>query len=112
MGIVVASERYEKSEPVNLGAGFEILIRDLVPLVARLCRFQGDIVWDTTKPDGQPRRGLDISRAKSLLGWTPKRSIEDAVRDLCRAFKSGKIPDSFDDQRYFNVRSVKAMALK
>src|SRR5512138_2050939 len=58
-GICDATERYGKSEAVNLGAGFEIEIRDLVPMIARLCRFEGEIVWDHTKPDGQPRRMLD-----------------------------------------------------
>src|SRR5215208_10329 len=68
-GIVTAAERYEKSDPVNLGAGFEIKIRELVPLVARLCRFEGEIVWDETKPNGQPRRMLDTSRALQEFGW-------------------------------------------
>ena len=63
--IVEAAEKYDKSEPVNLGAGFEIKIGDLVPLVARLCRFEGEIVWDAAKPDGQPRRMLDTSRARA-----------------------------------------------
>src|SRR5438067_3116113 len=53
--IVAAAERYDKSDPVNVGAGFEIKVRDLVPLVARLCRFEGKVVWDTSKPNGQPR---------------------------------------------------------
>ena len=67
-GSSTAAERYDKSEPVNLGAGFEIRIRDLVPLVARLCRFEGEIVWDASKPDGQPRRMLDTSRAERSSG--------------------------------------------
>ena len=66
----------------------------------------------TTPSDDNRSYHVSSKKIADVLGWTPKRSIEDAVRDLCRAFKDGKIPDSFDDQRYFNVRSVKAMALK
>lgn len=66
----------------------------------------------TTPSDDNRSYHVSSKKIAEVLGWTPKRSIEDAVRDLCRAFKDGKIPDSFDDQRYFNVRSVKAMALK
>ncbi len=80
-GIVAASERYEKSDPVNLGAGFEIRIRELVPLVARLCRFQGDIVWDPTKPNGQPRRMLDTSRALREFGWKARIGFEEGLRE-------------------------------
>jgi len=80
-GIVAASERYGKSDPVNLGAGFEIAIRDLVPLVARLCGFRGDVVWDTTKPNGQPRRMLDTSRALSEFGWKARIGFEEGLRE-------------------------------
>jgi GDP-L-fucose synthase len=80
-GVVAAAERYEKSEPVNLGAGFEIKIRDLVPLVARLCRFEGEVVWDHTKPDGQPRRMLDTSRAERELGWKARIGFEEGLRE-------------------------------
>ncbi|WP_242360390.1 GDP-L-fucose synthase [Anaeromyxobacter sp. SG17] len=80
-GIVEAAEKYDKSDPVNLGAGFEIRIRDLVPLVARLCRFDGDIVWDTSKPDGQPRRMLDTSRAEREFGWKARIPFEDGLRE-------------------------------
>ncbi|WP_242371194.1 GDP-L-fucose synthase family protein [Anaeromyxobacter sp. SG26] len=80
-GIVEAAEKYDKSDPVNLGAGFEIKIRDLVPLVARLCRFDGEIVWDTSKPDGQPRRMLDTSRAEREFGWKARIPFEDGLRE-------------------------------
>ncbi len=79
--VVAAAERYDKSEPVNIGAGFEIRIRELVPLVARLCRFQGEIAWDATKPDGQPRRMLDTSRALRELGWKATTPFEDGLRE-------------------------------
>jgi GDP-L-fucose synthase len=86
-GILDACERYDKSEPVNLGAGFEIKIRDLIPLVARLCRFEGEIVWDTTKPDGQPRRMLDTSRALREFGWKAKIPFEEGLRETIAWFE-------------------------
>ncbi|MFL5359714.1 MAG: GDP-L-fucose synthase family protein [Myxococcales bacterium] len=86
-GIVAAAERYEKSEAVNLGAGFEIKIRDLVPLVARLCRFQGDLVWDATKPDGQPRRMLDTSKALREIGWKARTSFVDGLKETVAWFE-------------------------
>ena len=86
-GIVDAAERYDESEPVNLGAGFEIKIKDLVPLVARLCRFEGEIVWDSTKPDGQPRRMLDTSKALREFGWKAKIPFEDGLRETIAWFE-------------------------
>jgi GDP-L-fucose synthase len=68
-GIILATERYNKSEPVNLGSGFEISIKGLVELIAELAGFEGEIRWDTSKPDGQPRRCLDVSRAKEEFGF-------------------------------------------
>jgi nucleoside-diphosphate-sugar epimerase len=62
--------------PINLGGGAEIAIRDLVGRVAAACGFTGRIAWDTSKPDGQPRRGLDVSRARELLGWRPERDFD------------------------------------
>ena len=79
-GIVLATERYEKSEPVNLGAGFEISIRDLVTLIAKLTGFTGEIQWDATKPDGQPRRCLDTSRAKEEFGFAAKTTFEEGLK--------------------------------
>jgi GDP-L-fucose synthase len=79
-GIVLAAERYDGAEPVNLGAGFEILIRDLVELIARLMGFDGTIRWDPAKPDGQPRRCLDTSRAERLFGFRATTSFEDGLR--------------------------------
>jgi GDP-L-fucose synthase len=89
-GIVTAAERYEKSDPVNLGAGFEIKIRDLVPLVARLCRFDGEIVWDATKPDGQPRRMLDTSKALREFGWKARIGFEDGLRETVEWFERNR----------------------
>jgi GDP-L-fucose synthase len=89
-GVVLAAERYEKSEPVNLGAGFEIRIRELVPLVARLCRFEGEIVWDPSRPDGQPRRMLDTSRALKEFGWKARIPFEEGLRETVEWFEKNR----------------------
>ena len=76
-GIVLAAERYDSPEPVNLGTGEEISIRKLAALIAELTRYEGEIVWDASKPNGQPRRRLDVSRAENLFGFrasTPLRN--------------------------------------
>ena len=79
-GILLATERYNESEPVNLGSGMEISIKDLVHLIARLTGFEGKIVWDTSKPDGQPRRCLDTSKAERLFGFKAKTPFEEGLR--------------------------------
>jgi GDP-L-fucose synthase len=79
-GIRLAAEKYDGPEPVNLGAGFEITIKDLAGLIARLMDFHGEIVWDHTKPDGQPRRMLDVSRAEALFGFRARTKFEDGLR--------------------------------
>jgi GDP-L-fucose synthase len=78
--IALAAELYEGADPVNLGAGFEIAIRDLVTLIARLAGFRGEIVWDTSKPDGQPRRMLDTSRAAAAFGFRATMDFEEGLR--------------------------------
>ncbi len=78
-GIVRAAEHYNKSEPVNLGSAFEISIKDLSELIARLVGFTGRIVWDTSKPNGQPRRKLDTSRAAQEFGFQSTVSFEDGL---------------------------------
>ena len=79
-GIILATEKYNKSEPINLGAGFEISIRDLVKLIAKLIGFKGKIIWDKTKPDGQPRRCLDTSRAAKEFGFKAKTPFEEGLK--------------------------------
>jgi GDP-L-fucose synthase len=79
-GIVLAAEKYDGREPVNLGAGFEISIRDLVSLIAKETGFSGEIVWDSTRPDGQPRRGLDVSRAAELFGFRARTDFVEGLR--------------------------------
>jgi len=91
--IVLATERYDKPDPVNLGAGAEISIKDLVGLIARLTGFQGRIVWDTTKPNGQPRRCLDTGRAEREFGFKAKVGFEEGLKrtiDWYRAHRQGK----------------------
>jgi GDP-L-fucose synthase len=79
-GIALATERYNGSEPVNLGAGFEISIRELAEKIAKLTGFKGRIVWDTTKPNGQPRRMLDTSRAEKLFGFKAKTDFDQGLK--------------------------------
>jgi len=79
-GIVLGAERYDDAEPVNLGVGSEITIRELVELIAHLTRFAGEIRWDPSKPDGQPRRALDTSRARERFGFVATTEFEDGVR--------------------------------
>jgi GDP-L-fucose synthase len=78
--IVMAAEKYNKPDPVNIGAGFEISIRDLVALIARFTGFQGEITWDTSKPDGQPRRMLDTSRAEREFGFKARTKFEEGLK--------------------------------
>jgi len=79
-GIVLAAERYNGSEPVNLGSTFEISIKDLIETIARLTGFAGDIIWDKEKPNGQPRRKLDVSRAKAHFGFSAETSFEEGLK--------------------------------
>jgi len=79
-GILLASEKYNKPEPVNLGAEMEISIKDLSELICKLMDLKGEIHWDTTKPDGQPRRCLDISRAKKEFGFVAKASFKEGLK--------------------------------
>ena len=79
-GILLAAERYNGAEPVNLGSGNEISIKDLAMLIARLTGFEGDLVWDTSKPNGQPRRALDVSRAAQYFGFRAQVPFEEGLR--------------------------------
>jgi GDP-L-fucose synthase len=79
-GIVLASERYDGRDPVNLGVGREITIKALVELIVRLTGFKGEVRWDPTKPDGQPRRALDTSRAREHFGFEARTTFEDGLR--------------------------------
>ncbi len=89
-GIVLASERYDGADPVNLGAGREITIRELAETIKRLCKFEGEIVWDSTQPDGQTRRAMDTSRAKELFGFEAKIGFEEGLLRTIELFMAGR----------------------
>jgi len=78
--VLLASERYNKSDPVNIGAGFEIPIKHLVKIIAKLTGFQGRVIWDKTKPNGQPRRQLDTTKAEKEFGFKAKTSFEEGLK--------------------------------
>lgn len=84
-GIVDASERYDAAEPVNLGVGNEISIRDLVHLLCKLMDYSGEVTWDTTKPDGQPRRCLDTTRAREQFGFVAQTDLETGLRQTIQS---------------------------
>ena len=79
-GILLATQRYESPEPVNLGAGREVSIADLVEMIRRRVGYDGRVEWDATKPDGQPRRCLDVSRAREAFGFEAEMPLEDGLR--------------------------------
>ena len=79
-GIALAAERYDGADPVNLGVGREITIRELVEVIARLTGFQGEVRWDQSKPDGQPRRALDTRRAREQFGFEAKTTFDDGLK--------------------------------
>ncbi|MBI2626583.1 MAG: NAD-dependent epimerase/dehydratase family protein, partial [Candidatus Nealsonbacteria bacterium] len=80
-GIISAAEKYDKPEPVNMCSDIEISIKDLAELICKLMNFKGEIRWDKTKPDGQPRRRLDVSRAQKEFGFKAKTSFEDGLKN-------------------------------
>jgi nucleoside-diphosphate-sugar epimerase len=87
-GIIRAAETVDLPTPINLGNGREITIKALVELIARLCDFKGTIEWDHTKPDGQPRRCLDTSRAKEMMGFEAKMSFEQGLKNTIEWYKA------------------------
>jgi GDP-L-fucose synthase len=87
-GLVLAAEKLTSSEPVNIGAGFEISIKKLVELIAKLTGFAGKLVWDSTKPDGQPRRCLDTSKAERLLGFKAATPFEEGLAKTIAWYKA------------------------
>lgn len=86
--IALATEKYESSDPVNIGAGFEISIKDLTVLIARLTGFTGKLVWDVSKPDGQPRRMLDTSRAQKEFGFKASTGFEEGLKRTIDWYKA------------------------
>lgn len=90
-GILLATERYEEPDPVNLGAGFEISIRELAELIGKLTEFKGKIVFDSTKPDGQPRRMLDTSRAEREFGFRARTPFESGLQRTISWYLKSKV---------------------
>ena len=89
-GIVLATEHYDGPEPVNLGAGFEISIKDLAESIARITAFKGRLVWDSSKPDGQPRRCLDTTRAERFFGFRAKMPFDEGLRRTIEWYRSSR----------------------
>jgi GDP-L-fucose synthase len=87
-GVLLAAERYDGREPVNLGAGFEISIADLAGLIAKLTRYAGRVVWDASRPDGQPRRCLDVTRAEKEFGFRASTTFEEGLRETIAWYES------------------------
>src|SRR3989454_724565 len=87
-GILLAAERYDSCEPVNLGTGKEIAIRDLAIMIANEVGYVGTIAWDATKPNGQPRRSLDVSRAKESFGFVAKTSLREGIKNTIAWYRS------------------------
>jgi GDP-L-fucose synthase len=83
----LAAERYNKSEPINLGTDLEISIKDLAELIGRLAGFKGEIIWDKSKPDGQPRRKLDASRAEKEFGFKARLDFEEGLKRTIEWYK-------------------------
>jgi len=90
-GVLAAAERYDGELPVNLGSGREIAIRDLAPLVAKIVGYEGRIAWDATRPNGQPRRCLDTSRARELFGWEAKVGLEQGLRETVEWYLKNRV---------------------
>ncbi len=89
-GILLAAELYDSSEPVNIGSSFEITIKDLIDIIVKETGFTGEITWDTTKPDGQPRRKLDVSRAKQEFGFESQTSFEEGLRKTIAWYRENR----------------------
>ena len=89
-GILLAAENYNDSEPVNLGSGYEISIRDLVTTISRLTGFEGELVWDTTKPNGQPRRVLDTSKADEYFGFRAETDFETGLKNTIDWYRENR----------------------
>jgi GDP-L-fucose synthase len=89
-GILTAAEKYNGPDPVNLGSGYEISIKDLAEMIVRLTGFEGKLVWQKDKPNGQPRRGLDVRRAKEYFGWSAQVPFEEGMRRTIEWFKGNR----------------------
>jgi GDP-L-fucose synthase len=93
-GIVLAAEKYDGREPVNLGSGMEISIRDLAELIARETGYEGRLAWDASKPDGQPRRALDVTRAAELFGFRARVDFVEGLRRTIEWYRATLAPEA------------------
>ena len=89
-GIVSATENYNESDPVYLGSGYEISIKDLTEMIIEMTGFKGELKWDTSKPNGQPRRGLDVNRAKEKFGWQAKMNFKTGLVNTIEWYKANR----------------------
>lgn len=96
--IVFLMDRYDGAEPINCGAGSEISIRELAEMIGRIVGFEGALVFDTSKPDGTPRKLMDSTRL-AALGWKPKRSLEEGISEVYRWFVKAQIAESLENQK-------------
>ena len=94
--IVIASERYTESTPLNLGNGQEIRIKDVLEIIQRLTKFNGEVEWNAAMPDGQPRRSLNIDKMKESLGFSPVVSLEDGLRKTIEWYEKEVSTKSFE----------------
>jgi len=88
--IITAAEKYDGDQPVNLGSGHEISIKDLTEMIVKMTGFEGQLTWQTDKPNGQPRRGLDVSRAKEYFGWSAQVPFEEGMKRTIEWFKANR----------------------
>jgi GDP-L-fucose synthase len=91
-GIIAAAERYNGPEPVNLGSGYEISIKDLAQMIVQLSGYGGKLAWQVDKPNGQPRRGLDINRARDYFGWEAQVPFEEGMRRTIDWYQTQRLP--------------------
>ena len=89
-GIITAAEKYDGDQPVNLGSGYEISIKDLAETIVRMTGFEGKLVWQKDKPNGQPRRGLDVTRAKEYFDWSAQIPFEEGMRRTIEWFRENR----------------------
>lgn len=89
-GIVTAAEKYDGADPVNLGSGYEISVKDLAGLITRIAGYNGALSWETDKPNGQPRRALDVSRAQAYFGWRAQMPFDEGIRKTVAWFEENR----------------------
>jgi len=89
-GLLLAAEKYDGDEPFNLGSGFEISVKEIAEMIARLTGFEGELYWDTSKPNGQPRRALDVSLAEKLFGFRAKTSLEEGLKQTIAWYRNNR----------------------